>query len=112
MINVIDTFKDFKECFEGNLELSIEDKIALWKTSYICKYPELEEKCINDYESEGMNWREYAQKSVFNRTKDDFNKMLEAYGNILNTLDVIKKKAAKMVDIDFDININTLLRAL
>ncbi|MDF2671938.1 MAG: hypothetical protein K0R09_203 [Clostridiales bacterium] len=105
MINVIDTFKDFKNCFAGNLEIPVQEKINLWKTSYIGNYPELEEKCIRDYEDMGINWREYAEKSVFNRTKDDFNKMIEAHKNILDTLDYINKRAAAMVDICFDINI-------
>lgn len=105
MINLIDTFKDFKNCFEGNLELSVQEKIELWKTSYISNYPELEEKCIKDYEDMGINWREYAEKSVFNRTKDDFNKMLEAHSNIIDTLEVINKRAVEIIDICLNINI-------
>jgi hypothetical protein len=105
MINIIDTFKDFKSCFEGNLKLSVQEKIDLWKTSYINKYPELEQKLINDYESMGINWREYAEKNVFTRTEKDFNKMLAAYENIISTLDVINKKASDMLNMDFDINI-------
>lgn len=105
MINVIDTFNDFRSCFERSLEIPVEDKINLWKTSYISNYPELEEKLIRDYEDTGINWREYAEKSVFNRTRDDFDKMIEAHKNILDTQDYINKRASAMVDICFDINI-------
>lgn len=105
MINIIDTFKDFKSYFERNLEIPVQEKIDLWRTSYISNYPELEEKLIKDYEDMGINWREYAEKSVFNRTRDDFNKMIEAHKNILDTLDYINKRASEMVDVCLDINI-------
>ena len=39
MINIIDTFEDFKNCFANNLNLSIEEKIKLWEECYISKYP-------------------------------------------------------------------------
>lgn len=105
MIDLIDTFKDFRRCFEGNLEAPVHEKIELWKTGYICNYPELEEKCILDYEGMGINWREFAEKNVFIRTKDDYNKMTEAYNNILNAMGSINKKAQAMMDTELDLNI-------
>lgn len=37
MIKVIDSFKDFKEVFENNLDVSIDDKIKLWESLYSSK---------------------------------------------------------------------------
>ena len=34
MINIVDTFEDFKECFESNLDLTVDEKIALWEDCY------------------------------------------------------------------------------
>lgn len=100
MIEVIDTFKDFKACFEDNLNISVEEKIDLWGNCYINKYPELETKCKRDYEDNGYSWRDIACNMVFNRTKDDFDKMLAAYANIKNSLQDINKKVIQVFNIE------------
>ncbi|QQY80240.1 hypothetical protein EDD65_10358 [Keratinibaculum paraultunense] len=105
MINIIDTFEDFKNCFANNLNLSIEEKIKLWEECYISKYPELEHKCKNDYEDNGYHWRDIAKGMVFNRTKDDFDKMIMAYENILEIMAGINEKVELVFSVDLDINI-------
>ncbi|WP_161802944.1 hypothetical protein [Caloranaerobacter sp. TR13] len=45
MIKIIDTFKEFKEVFQNNLDLSIEEKIGLWDKAYI----QISEKEVLDY---------------------------------------------------------------
>ena len=105
MINIINTFEDFKKCFANNLDLSTEEKIKLWEECYISKYPELEHKCKSDYEDNGYHWRDIAENMVFNRTKDDFSKMIIAYENILEIMTGINEKAAPIFNVDLDINI-------
>ena len=105
MIHIIDTFKDFKNNFQHNLDLSIEDKIQLWESNYIRNYPELEYICKDDFESNGYSWRDIAANMVFNRTKDDFSKMLEAYDNILYAINNITSKVQQVFHIEIDINI-------
>lgn len=105
MINIINTFEDFKKCFANNLDLSTEEKIKLWEECYISKYPELEHKCKSDYEDNGYHWRDIAENMVFNRTKDDFSKMIIAYENILEIMTGINEKAAPVFNVDLDINI-------
>lgn len=105
MIKIINTFKHFDECFETNLDTSVEEKINLWENCYINKYPELEKKCKDDYENCGYKWRDIAHSRVFNRTKNDFSKMKEAYDNIMLTLDGINDKVKKVFGLNLDINI-------
>lgn len=105
MPHIIDTFKDFKLCFEDKLNLSIDEKINLWEERYISKYPELQRKCKEDYESNGYNWWKMAEEMVFNNTKKDFNKMIEAHKNILSIIDVINSKVEKVFSVNLDINI-------
>lgn len=100
LIEIIDTFKDFKSCFKDKLDISIEEKIKLWESCYINKYPELEDKCKSDYESSGYSWRDIATKMVFCRTKADFNKMLEAYANIKNAIQDINTAVNEVFGID------------
>lgn len=105
MINIIDTFKDFKICFQDKLHLSIEEKIELWQAAYISKYPELEEKLKVDYEDSGYSWRKIAEEMVFKRTREDFPRMLEAYDNILNVISTINSRAEEKFDLELNINI-------
>ena len=55
MIYVIDTFKDFRSCFEEKLDLSVRENIDLCERCYISKYPELEKKCKEDYSLNGYD---------------------------------------------------------
>lgn len=105
MIKIIDTFKDFKNCFENKLDISIAEKIDLWEKYYINKYPELEKKCKEDYDFSGYKWKDIAQNMVFNRTKDDFSKMKEAYNNILLMMNSVNEKVKNIFGLNLDINI-------
>lgn len=42
---------------------------------------------------------------VFNRTKTDFDKMIEAHVNILNVIDSINIRIDKLLELNLDINI-------
>ena len=77
MIEIIDRFKDYKNCFQSNLDKSIEEKIDIWENCYILKYPELERKCKEQYESNGYNWRQIAEEMG---TKDFFGDWYEVLG--------------------------------
>lgn len=105
MIKIIDTFKDYKSCFQNKLKSSIEDKIKIWQDCYISKYPELEKKCKNDYELSGYEWKHIAESMVFNRTEDDFSKMVKAYENITAIIDGIIYRTTKIFNVDLDLNI-------
>lgn len=82
MINTIDTFKTFKEVFKDKLDISIDDKIKLWEYEYMIHYPELLVKCKDYPTKNGYQWKKIASEIVFNKTKDNFEKMIEAYSNI------------------------------
>lgn len=100
MIEIIDTFLDYRDCFRDKLDAPIDEKIDLWEKRYMIKYPELEAKCKNDYENCGYSWRDIAVNMVFNRTKADFNKMLEAYNNINRSLKDINHKVHQVFEIE------------
>lgn len=105
MIHILDTFKDFELCFQGQLDVTIEEKIHIWENNYMSKYPELERKLKEDYESNGYSWRKIAEEMVFNRTKDDFSKMTHAYGNLSKLMDNIDAKVKEIFHVDLDVNI-------
>lgn len=105
LITIIDTFNEFKNNFENRLDVSIDEKILIWEKNYISRYPELEKKCKEDYESLGYHWKNIAKEMVFNRTKNDFPKMVQAHSNILEILDSVNKRVKDVFNIDLNINI-------
>lgn len=105
MIKFIDTFKDFKEAFENKLDITIEDKITLWENVYGSKYPEVINKLKSDIESDGYDWIKVARENGFNKTKEDFPKMLEAYENIKSVMEDVNNNVKDAFNIDLDINI-------
>jgi len=84
---------------------NIRDKIILWERCYISKYPELEKKCKEEYCLNGYDWSKIAEEMVFNRTKADFDKMIEAHKNILNVIDDINIRIDKLLELNLEINI-------
>ncbi|QTA37551.1 hypothetical protein JYK00_07410 [Thermosipho ferrireducens] len=103
MIKIIDTFKEFKEVFQNKLDLSVDEKIDLWNKAYICKYPELENKIKKDYELYGYNWREIAKNRVFNNTKKNFKKMVQAYYNLIQVINNISKRVSHTFDLNLEL---------
>lgn len=105
MIHIVDTFKDFKLCFKDKLDLTIEEKIDLWEKNYIYKYTELEKKCKEDYSSNGYDWNKIAKEMVFNRTKKDFYKMIQAHKNILLIMNTLNTRIDKLFNLNLEVNI-------
>lgn len=105
MIKVIDTFKAFKEVFEKNLDISTEDKIDLWENLYNSEYPNVINKLKLDIKNDGYDWVCIAREKCFNKTKEDFPKMLEAYENIKIIMDDVNNKVKEVFNLDLDINI-------
>lgn len=99
MFEVINTFPKFKSVFQDNLEKTVDEKIKIWLENYINYYPELKQKCINDYENNGYNWNDIARDMVFNRTAKDFIKMNEAHNNIIGILNKIESNIDYSLDI-------------
>ena len=99
-IYIIDTFYDYQLCFEDNLDLPVEQMIGLWEQGYISKYPELERKCKEEYTQMGYDWRTIAEERVFNITRQDFDKMIEAHGNILQTIGTLESSLEANVPLD------------
>ncbi len=105
MMKVIDTFKDYKDYIEKHLEKEPKEKMELWESYYNSNFPDVERKCKEDYEAEGYSWREIGLTKVFNRTKEDFPKMIEGYNNLLKLLKGMDEKVKDIFHVDIDINI-------
>lgn len=105
MIKIIDTFKEYKNIIEDNLNRAVEDKLSLWEEYYHSNYEEIEKKCKGDYEEEGYDWKKIALTKVFNRVEEDYLYMAMAYENIMQALKDIDVRVKETFNIDIDINI-------
>jgi hypothetical protein len=85
-IEVVDTYPGFLEIWP---KLQISDPVGwpeLWTTSYMCKYPELQQKQLDTYAERGYDWRKVAEEHVFPYLKERFPRMDAAHAAIPGVL--------------------------
>ena len=103
MWRIIDTFDNFLDYWDIARLRTISEQVCLWQTSYMAKYPELLEKQVQDYSSQGLDWRKIAEERIFPKIPEYLSPMREARDNLLKVCDVSYKKASSVLGIDFDV---------
>lgn len=105
MINLIDTYKDLVNYCEKYKDESIKYMINGWLNEYISTYPELRDKCINNYKEEGFDWYKIALKKIFPSVKNNYKMFKQAHKNIIKQYKYVIEKFKNVFSIDIDINI-------
>ncbi len=103
MWRIIDTFDNFLDYWDIARSRNIAEQVCLWQTSYMAKYPELLEKQMQDYSSQGLDWRKIAEERIFPKIPEYLSPMREARDNLLKVCSVSYKKASSVLGIDFDV---------
>lgn len=98
MQTIIDTFSDFQTYWRENKSEPIDKQIDGWKTAYMVQWPELLRKQIDDYESDGFDWRDIARDHVFPELGQRLPDMRVAYGNLLEVLTPTLTRAVEMLE--------------
>jgi hypothetical protein len=99
---IIDTYEDFRIYWSSANSASVDQQIKLWQNSYMVKYPELLEKQIQNYEDEGLDWREVAKERVFPKLAELLPLMQEARENILAIYKSVTAEAYQKLKLNFD----------
>lgn len=84
MCEFIDTFPAFLTYWAESGRKPLHDQIEDWATGYMAQWPELLAKQIEDYTSEGLDWRQIARERVFPYLAERLAAMQEAHGNLLD----------------------------
>lgn len=64
-ITIIDTLPDFENYWSQNKDSSIHVQVDGWVSEYMVNWPVLLKKQINQYQSEGVDWRQVGRKKIF-----------------------------------------------
>ena len=62
---VIDTFPAFLTYWAKAQGQPLDDQIEGWATEYLSPWPELLTMQVDDYTSQGVDWRQIAREKVF-----------------------------------------------
>ena len=86
ILEVIDSFPRFLSVWGKIKSTDIKERPAVWEKEYMQYYPELLQKQIEDYDQQGIDWREIAEEKVFPYLEDRFLAMYDARDNIKEIL--------------------------
>ncbi len=101
--NVVDTFSKFLAFWAENQQKPVDEQIEGWATEYMAHWPELLNKQIDDYSSQGENWREIARERVFPFLGERLPAMRVAYGNLSGLCGKLYSKAQKVLEFESDV---------
>jgi hypothetical protein len=80
----VDTFPAFLTYWAEAGRKPLDDQIEDWAAGYMAQWPELLAKQIEDYATEGLDWRQIARERVFPYLAERLAAMQEAHGNLLD----------------------------
>ena len=103
MITIIDTFPAYLDFWNMFSSESIDDQIEGWRKAYMADWPELYLKQIEDYESDGEDWREIARNRVFPDLEQRLGPMRTAYDNLQEIVPTTLSKSSQVLDFYSDI---------
>ncbi len=104
MLKIIDTFDEIQKLYECFLGKNDNEKLDCW-LMYIDKYPELKEKVIADYASDGYDWVDIAINMSFPLLESKLDKICEAHDNIMLNTNTIGEKIETTFGLEEDIDI-------
>lgn len=102
-LKIKDTYPDFLSYWRKVGNLSTEQKLKKWRSKYIANYPSLLNKQLEDYESQGFDWRQEAKNKVFPHLEERLPAMTRAKGNLREIIPVIYKKAYDFFDFNLEV---------
>lgn len=100
MCTLIDTFPAFLTYWAEAGHKSLDDQIEDWATGYMAQWPELLAKQIEDYATQGLDWRQIAREKVFPYLDERLAAMQEAHGNLLELCVPIYSRAQHALAFD------------
>ena len=85
VLEIVDTYEDFKDYWEKARDLPVGEKIKKWRSDYMGIYPELLDKQIEDYEDHSVSWQEVARNRIF-----------PSLGDRVRTMDLARKSLVEV----------------
>jgi len=89
MLDIIDTLPAFMTYWTKARELDTEQRIDLWASEYLSPWPDLLAIQVEDYRSQGVDWRTIARTHIFPQLDSRLRSMLTARDHILEALPTV-----------------------
>jgi len=99
---VIDTFPAFLALWPRIQKQALPDQIEAWATEYLSEWPELLTKQVDDYASQGVDWRQIAREKVFPFLAGRLPAMQEAHRNLVGLCLPVYARAQEVLGFDAD----------
>lgn len=103
MVDLLDTFPQFHDYWRRYHSESLDNQIEGWETSYMAQWPELLSKQIEDYASEGFDWKVIARENVFPTLGQRIGDMEIAHHNLLVIIHPTIEKACEILQFDREV---------
>ncbi|MCJ7566785.1 MAG: hypothetical protein MUO58_04530 [Anaerolineales bacterium] len=89
MLDILDTLPAFMTYWTKVRDLDIEQQIDLWASEYLSSWPDLLSVQIEDYRSQGVDWRTIARTRIFPQLDSRLRSMLTARDHLLEALPTV-----------------------
>lgn len=99
---ILDMWEDFLRFWRAAADLPLPAQIDLWRADSTARYPELLRKQVEDYESQGADWRQVAAERVFPRLRERLPLMQAARDLLPDVCASIYERAQAALGLDFD----------
>jgi hypothetical protein len=94
---IIDTFPAFLAFWDTFRSEPLDAQIEGWSTDYMALWPELLEKQVDSYASEGLDWRQIARERVFPFLNDRLPAMRAAHETLRGACDAVPGLTVRIV---------------
>lgn len=99
---ILDTWDDFLRFWRAASGLPLPARMDLWRGEYMARYPELLRKQVEDYESQGVDWRQVAAERIFPYLPERLPLMQAARDLLPDVCAAIYERARAALGLDFD----------
>ena len=100
---ILDTWDDFLRFWAAAASLPPPAQADLWRADYMARYPELLRKQVDDYTSQGVDWRDIAADRIFPRLPERLPRMQAARDHLPHVCVSIYERARATLHLDFDV---------
>jgi hypothetical protein len=99
---VLDAFPAFLTYWAEVHSRSLDEQVEAWAGEYLAPWPELLAKQVDDYASQGLDWRQIAREKVFPYLNQRLPVMQEAHRNLLDLCQPVYDRAQRVLGFDSD----------
>jgi len=100
--SLVDTFEGFLPVWRAARAEPLKRQIEIWQEFYRARFPELLEKQLQDYASQGTDWRKIASERIFPRLEGWMPRIRGAHRRLRKLCGPVYERAVRKLDVQLD----------